>query len=149
MNEEDEEYMTKSDIKPYFGTSKYNGFVPGAKNNFYTVFNEFFATLDREEELEEEVGVKHHKAKPFGEHYACAEDVFAFYEDWKFFTTAKKFAYADVYNPAEAPNRRIKRLIEAENKKERQKEKSAFNDLVRELVEQLKTKDPRYKKYSL
>ena len=54
-----------------------------------------------------------------------------------------------MYNPEEAPNRRIKRLIEAENKKERNKEKSAFNDLVRSLVEDLKTRDPRYKKFMM
>jgi len=119
MNEEDENYMTKSDMKQYFGSSSYNGFDAKTKKNFYSVYNELFKKLDAEEELEEEVGVKHHQAKPFGEHFACAEDVFAFYDDWKFFTTAKKFAYADAYNPAEAPNRRIKRLIEAENKKER------------------------------
>jgi DnaJ homolog subfamily A member 5 len=82
-------------------------------------------------------------------HYATAEEVFAFYDGWKFFTTIKQFAYADVYNPAEAPNRRVKRIIEAENKKERQKERVKFNEVVRELIEKLMDKDPRYKKFLL
>ena len=69
--------------------------------------------------MEESVGTKHHDAPCFGLHYACMEDVFAFYEWWQFFTTKKQFAYADLYNPNEAPNRRVKRLIEQENKKER------------------------------
>jgi hypothetical protein len=54
-----------------------------------------------------------------------------------------------LYNPNEAPNRRVRRLIEAENKKERNKERVKFNDIVRELVENLKQKDPRYKKFVL
>ena len=149
MKEEDEEYVTKSDLKQYFGNTMHKGFDPKKDGNFFDVYDELFKKLDKEEELEEEVGVKHIDSKFFGNHLACAEDVFAFYDDWKFFSTSKKFAYADAYNPAEAPNRRIKRLIEAENKKERQKERVSFNDAVRELVEQLKSKDPRYKKFLL
>lgn len=99
--------------------------------------------------MEEQVGTKHFIAPEFGLHYACMEDVFAFYENWQFFTTQKPFTYADVYNPAEAPNRRVKRLIEQENKKERQKERLKFNELVRQLVAQLIEKDPRYMKFKL
>lgn len=91
--------------------------------------------MDNEEEQEEEVGTTHFTAPRFGDADSSAETVFAFYEGWKFFTTAKQFAYADLYDPKEAPNRRVKRLIEAENKKERQKERVAFNEMVRELVE--------------
>jgi len=58
-------------------------------------------------------------------------------------------AYADIYDPKEAPNRRVKRIIETENKKERQKERVAFNDSVRKLVEEIKEKDFRYKKFIL
>ena len=53
-------------------------------------------------------------------------------------------AYADLYNPKEAPNRRVKRIIEVENKKERQRERVGFNDEVRKLVEHIKDKDYRY-----
>jgi len=70
-----------------------------------------------------------------------------FYEQWKFFTSIKPFSYADVYNPKEAPNRRVKRIIDNENKKERQKERVKFNEVVRELVEKIKEKDPRYRKF--
>lgn len=73
----------------------------------------------------------------------------AFYDQWKFFTTGKQFAYADVYNPKEAPNRRVKRLIENENKKERQKERVKFNEVVRELVDRIREKDPRYRKFMM
>ena len=58
-------------------------------------------------------------------------------------------AYADLYNPKEAPNRRVKRIIEVENKKERQRERVGFNDEVRKLVEHIKDKDYRYQKFVL
>lgn len=58
-------------------------------------------------------------------------------------------AFADMYNPKEAPNRRVKRIIENENKKERNKERAAFNETVRRLIEDLKDKDFRFKKFTL
>ena len=54
-----------------------------------------------------------------------------------------------MYNPKEAPNRRVKRIIEVENKKERQRERVGFNDEVRKLVEHIKDKDYRYQKFVL
>lgn len=149
MQEADENYITKSKLKPFFSSTCHSGMDPKQENNFFQVYDQLFRQLDKEEELEEEVGVKHYDAPAFGQHYACAEDVFAFYDQWKHFTTCKQFSYADLYNPKDAPNRRVKRIIEMENKKERQKERNKFNESVRSLVEMLKEKDPRYKKYVL
>ena len=149
MNEDDASYLTKGKLAKFMSNSCFSGFDPKTNDNFYSVYNQLFSQLDREEEMEGQVGTKHFTAPLFGAHYAVAEEVFEFYDQWKFFTTAKQFTYADVYNPAEAPNRRVKRLIEAENKKERQKERVIFNETVRELVEKLKEKDPRYKKFIL
>lgn len=89
MQESDENYLTPSKMKPYFSKDCYDGFMPSSDKNFYKVYDALFKTLDKEEELEEEVGVKHFEPPAFGEHYACAEDVFKFYEDWSNFTTCK------------------------------------------------------------
>ena len=75
--------------------------------------------MDHEEELEEEVGAQHFYAPRFGDADSSQEKVFAFYDEWKFFVTKKPMSYADLYNPKEAPNRRVKRIIDVENKKER------------------------------
>jgi len=119
MNEEDENYITKTKLAPFFKDSCHSGFDPNTDKNFFNVYDALFRKLDKEEELEEEVGTKHFAAATFGNHYASAEEVFAFYDNWKFFVTGKPFAYADAYNPNEAPNRRVRRIIENENKKER------------------------------
>ena len=117
MNENDENYITKSKLKPFFDmkSSWPGGFDAAAEKNAYTVFTVLFAQLDREEEAEEAVGTKHFKAPAFGASYSTAEEVFAFYDCWESFNSIKPFAYADVYDSREAPNRRVKRLIEVEN----------------------------------
>ncbi len=66
------------------------------------------------------------------------EDLLAFYKHWENFATLKQFAYVDEYDPNQAPNRRIKRLIEADNQKARNKERARFNDKMRELLTWLK-----------
>ena len=85
-------------MKPYFNNNCFKGFDPEESSNFYRVYDKLFKQLDKEEELEEDVNVKHKDAPEFGEHYSCAEDVFAFYESWSHFTTGKPFAYADLYD---------------------------------------------------
>jgi len=93
--------------------------------------------------MEEMVG-EEHNVPLLGNADSTAEEVFAFYLHWAYFTTNKKFSFADVYNPNHAPNRRVKRLVETENKKERNKERKEFNELVAQLVEYVKKRDPRY-----
>jgi DnaJ family protein A protein 5 len=77
------------------------------------------------------VGKEHFPSPSFGDEDSTFEEVAAFYEHWRYFTTLKQFSYADVYDSRDAPNRRVKRIIEEENRRERQKEKNNFNDLIR------------------
>ena len=53
-----------------------------------------------------------------------------------------------MYDPRDAPNRRIKRLIENDNNKARNKEKNAFNDKVRDLLSHVQRKDPRWEAFT-
>lgn len=59
----------------------------------------------------------------------------------------KQFAYVDEYDSRQAPNRRIKRLIEADNQKARNKERGKFNDKIRDLLYHMKQKDLRYQQF--
>ena len=49
-----------------------------------------------------------------------------------------------MYDPHHAPNRRIKRLIENDNQKERNKERRKFNEKLLELVRVIRDKDKRF-----
>ena len=120
LKEEDFDYYTTSKLMEFFSNSCYSGFDAKKEDNFYRVYGSLFRTLDKEEEMEENLGDEHDFLPDFGDGESTSDDVFKFYTQWKFFSTLKKFSYADKYNPNTAPNRRIKRIIETENKKERQ-----------------------------
>ncbi|OIW26784.1 DnaJ-domain-containing protein [Coniochaeta ligniaria NRRL 30616] len=67
-----------------------------------------------------------------------------FYNVWSSFSTKKSFSWKDKYRLTEAPDRRIRRLMEKENKKFREEGIREFNDAVRSLVAFVRKRDPRY-----
>lgn len=89
MKEEDMSYMTKTDIKKMNSTSAYEGFNIDNDKNFFKVYREFFIQIDKEEELEEEMGTEHRASPAFGDNLSTAEEVFAFYKHWSGFSTMK------------------------------------------------------------
>lgn len=67
-----------------------------------------------------------------------------FYAAWSDFSTKKSFSWKDKWRLADAPDRRVRRLMEKENKKLREDSIRDFNDAVRSLVAFVKKRDPRY-----
>lgn len=67
-----------------------------------------------------------------------------FYAAWSGFSTKKSFSWRDKYRLSDAPDRRIRRLMEKENKKYRDDAIREFNDAVRFLVTFVRKRDPRY-----
>lgn len=67
-----------------------------------------------------------------------------FYSRWLGFSTRKMFAWKDKYRLSDAPDRRVRRLMEKENKKCRDDAIREFNDAVRFLVTFARKRDPRY-----
>lgn len=68
-----------------------------------------------------------------------------FYAAWSGFSTCKSFAWKDTYRLSEAPDRRVRRMMEKENRRLREEGIRGFNDAVRSLVAFVKKRDPRYK----
>lgn len=68
-----------------------------------------------------------------------------FYAIWSSFSTKKSFAWKDIYRYSEAPDRRVRRLMEKENKRSRDEGIREFNSAVRSLVSFTRKRDPRYK----
>lgn len=76
-------------------------------------------------------------------------EVSAFYSAWESFTSCLSFAWEDIYHLddlREAPNRRIRRLMEEDNKKKRKAAKKERVDEVCALVRFVKRRDPRVSK---
>ncbi|KAF6814882.1 DnaJ domain-containing protein [Colletotrichum musicola] len=67
-----------------------------------------------------------------------------FYSAWAGFSTRKSFSWRDKYRLSDAPDRRVRRLMEKENKKLRDEAARDFNDAVRFLITFVRKRDPRY-----
>jgi len=161
IDENDEKYQEiltyGFDIWPYFSRDCYKEF-DDAEKGFYTVYRKVFEIIKAEEEKakntnpdiddDEYYGTVGGKAAPgFGDSKLSGERVVEFYAYWENFSSFKSFAHKDLYNPNEAGNRQIKRLIEKDNKKERQKEKKKYIDTIKELVQFVKKRDVRYQEF--
>ncbi|RAH71037.1 putative C2H2 finger domain protein [Aspergillus aculeatinus CBS 121060] len=114
---------------------------------FYGGLREIFSRLALEEELSTSgEGTNTAKYPTFGRRDDGYEEVVRpFYVAWSGFSTTKTFAWKDRYRYSEAPDRRVRRLMEKENKRLREDGIREFNDAVRSLVAFVKKRDPRYK----
>ena len=137
------------DLMPYFNANCFRGFETNdGPGSFYGVYGALFRALDAQEQA---ASLALDKARfatgpPFGEAEAPWETVRAFYNHWSGFVTLKTFAWADAYNLNEADNRKVRRLMDEENKKLRKAEQREFNDTVRALVAFVKKRDKRFAK---
>ncbi|KAL9584842.1 MAG: hypothetical protein Q9212_001874 [Teloschistes hypoglaucus] len=116
-------------------------------SSFYGSLRAIFSSLAREEELACEWEYTGPITYP---DFGHADDEYnlttrSFYAAWGNFVTRKSFVWKDVYRPSEAPDRRIRRLMEKENKRLRDEASREFNDAVRSLVAFVKKRDPRFK----
>jgi len=132
---------------PFFSPSAYPKGFTDEEGGFYTVYREVFETLSKEENTMASEKTEIQQRPGFGDSTTPIEAVLEFYSYWANFTTIKKFFWADKYDLRDGEQRRIRRLMEAENKKERGKEKKAYVDLVRELAEHVMHRDPRWTEY--
>ena len=115
-------------------------------SGFFGFVRETFEQLANEEDIAaqwEDVDVRAYPT--FGHKDDTHDDVVKqFYSAWAGFATVKSFAWRDKYKLSEAPDRRIRRLMEKENNAERQDGIREFNEAVRVLVAFVRKRDPRY-----
>ncbi|KAI4222866.1 MAG: hypothetical protein LQ349_007545 [Xanthoria aureola] len=116
-------------------------------SSFYGTLRDIFDTLAKEEELAcEWQDIDPLTYPDFGnandEH---SSGVRSFYAAWSSFATKKDYAWVDIYRYSDAPDRRVRRLMEKENKRLREDAAREFNDAVRSLVAFVKKRDPRFK----
>ncbi|KAK3984040.1 putative DnaJ-like protein subfamily A member 5 [Cladorrhinum sp. PSN332] len=128
--------------------SRFNSSVPmdNSPNGFFGILNVFFEQLAMEETKAcEWDGIQPTDYPPFGgpddDYNTVAK---TFYNVWSAFSTKKSFSWRDKYRLSDAPDRRIRRLMEKDNKKCREDGIKEFNDAVVSLVAFVKKRDPRY-----
>jgi DnaJ homolog subfamily A member 5 len=128
---------------------KYHGRVDYSTSatGFYGGLREFFAQLAKEEEVAcKWENIDHVEYPDFGQKGDDYNDVVKpFYAAWIGFVTSKSFSWRDHFRPSDAPDRRVRRLMEKQNKGLREEAIREFNDAVRSLVAFVRKRDPRYK----
>lgn len=118
-----------------------------SKSGFYGGLRETFLRLACEEKMAcQWENIEYVDYPTFGHRNDSFEDtVRPFYAVWSSFSTKKSFAWKDIHRYSEAPDRRVRRIMEKENRRLREEGIREFNDAVRSLVSFIKKRDLRYK----
>lgn len=127
---------------------RFNSNVPmtDGTGGFFGILNAFFDQLAMEETSAAEWSGAESLDYPAFGRAADDYDTVAkpFYRVWSGFATKKSFSWRDKYRLSDAPDRRVRRLMEKENKKFREEGIREFNDAVQSLVAFVRKRDPRY-----
>lgn len=116
-----------------------------APSGFFGGLHDFFNRLAKEEDIAcQWQDLDYDDYPEFGEKEDDYEDIVRpFYSTWSGFSTKKSYSWKDQYRLSDAPDRRIRRLMEKENQKLRDEAIAEYNDAVRSLVAFVRKRDPR------
>ena len=136
-------------VDGYMTGRSYSGL--DGEEGFYAVFSGLF---ERVAELERAAAAREAEdggSDPilipgFGAASASPDAVRAFYAFWSRLVTKRSFAFCDKWRLGEAPSRRIRRLMEADNKKLRVKGRRKYRRIISDLVSWVQARDPRWAK---
>lgn len=131
-------------VWPFFSPSAFSGYSESGCG-FYAVYGELFKKVHLQEQMFARVyGSGDIRDSPtLGGRDTPYSNVSTFYNYWQGFSTVKDFGWCDEYDILQAPNRKVRRLMEEENKKIRKRERREFNDSVRQLAAFVKKRDKR------
>lgn len=141
-----DDYVDNSiNLMKYFSASVYCGFGDDAQG-FYAVYANVFEIITKEDaEFSDGQDLE---VPEFGTSTSDYEEVVQpFYAHWQSYSTLKSYVWLEKYDLREAPNRRVQRLMEKDNKKIRDAVKKERNEEVRALVKFVRKRDKRVKAY--
>lgn len=137
------------DLFQYFTSSCYSGFGDDDKG-FYSVYKEVFNKIAAEDSDFDSDLDSDFEIPSFGKSDSSFDEVVnLFYSYWQDYSTKKSYAWLNTYDIREAPNRKVARLMEKENKKVRSLAKKERNEEVRALVLFVKKRDKRVQAHAL
>lgn len=130
----------------FFSTTVFSGYSDSGKG-FYKVYADVFNKIySNELSFARKLGLgidSVREAPALGNLKSDYAQVTAFYNYWLGFCTVMDFCWVDQYDVMAGPNRKVRRLMEEDNKKQRKKAKREYNDTVRGLAEFVKKRDKR------
>ncbi|KFY33429.1 hypothetical protein V494_07643 [Pseudogymnoascus sp. VKM F-4513 (FW-928)] len=145
-SEHDMQFTSATDLTILMGKFSPNMPFTNSLDGFYGRLQSVFEALTKEEDAAcSWEGIAPIDYPDFGTAEASYDHVVKpFYVAWASFSTRKSFSWRDAHNYADAPDRRVRRLMEKENKRLRDEGIREFNDAVRSLVGFVRKRDPRY-----
>jgi len=135
------------DLFAYFTPSCYSGYGDDDQS-FYSVYRVLFETLEEEDESFNDESETELEYPSFGDSSSPDEVWQEFYAFFSCYSTTRTYTWLDKYDTRQAENRRVSRLMEKENKKERDAAKKERNEAVRELIKFIRKRDKRVQMYS-
>ena len=136
------------DLFQYFTPSCFKGYDDDDKG-FYAVYREVFNKLAAEDSEYMSEDDSDFEIPDFGRSDSSYDEVVRpFYAYWQSYSTKKSYAWLDPYDIRDAPNRRVVRAAEKENKKIRDKARKQRNEEVRNLVAFVRKRDKRVQQYA-
>ncbi|KAI0024102.1 DnaJ-domain-containing protein [Xylariomycetidae sp. FL0641] len=137
--------FTTDEIFSLIGRFNKNVPLDDSPDSFFTILHQTFDRLAQGEAAAADwEGLAPVEYPPFGSSQAGEAVAKAFYARWSNFATRLSFSWKDKWRLSDAPDRRIRRLMDKENKKLRDDAVREFNDAVRSLVAFVRKRDPRY-----
>ncbi|KAG6816205.1 hypothetical protein H0H87_007754 [Tephrocybe sp. NHM501043] len=140
--------LTARHLSRFLDASLWSGFDDGA-DSFFTLYRNLFDRLGAEEAMfSADIDYPSFGFSTWSwarQDKGDNQQARLFYTAWTNFATAKDFTWSDQWNITEAPDRRVKRLMEKDNKKARDDSRREYNDTIRSLAKFIRKRDPRYK----
>jgi DnaJ homolog subfamily A member 5 len=157
------------DPLPYMHASCYHGYTDG-HGDFFQVYQQVFASIaqdenpdtantastdvtdddDKSNDTNDNQGKNdagENSYPSFGDSHSSWGTVSTFYQYWLSYTTNRNFAWVDIYDIREAPDRRHRRAMQEQNQKYRKDAKKNHIANVIALVTFVQRRDPRVKSY--
>ena len=115
--------------------------------SFYATVRRAFETIAHDEDIASlQDGVRYVEYPDFGQKDETDQDLLRqFYIRWGNFSSRKSFSWKEAFRYSEAPDRRVRRMMEKENKRLRDMAVREYNEAVRSLTSFVKKRDIRYK----
>ncbi|KAF4613668.1 hypothetical protein D9613_007686 [Agrocybe pediades] len=142
--------LTVRHISRFFDATSWSTYDDSTQG-FFSIYRNLFSRLSAEEKMFDSTddypsfGYSTWTWMPVQTDGAqCARD---FYTAWMNFSTEKDFSWMEQWNLSEAPERRVRRLMDKDNKKLRDDARREYNDTIRSLVRFIRKRDPRYKRH--
>ena len=146
--------ISSKQLTRFFDPTLWNGDFSDGPNSFYAIYRTLFDTINESEIYavapagEPGLAAPPVKYPSFGNSYmqydASDGTLKKFYAAFLNFSSRRPFNEVDQYRLQDAPDRRVRRLMEKENKRARDDARKDYNEAVRSLASFLKKRDPRF-----